>query len=243
MATDPHGAIVFVTGTDTGVGKTIVTASMARHFHREGLKVGVMKPIETGVQQVSEPGPDAQLLTWAAQSADPIDWVSPYRFELPASPLQSAARAGETIDPAVIFKALSKLRKNKDIVFVEGAGGLMVPIRGGYLTCDMVSHLALPMLIVTRPDLGTLNHTLLTTFAARTMGIELSGFLINKMPDTPSEVQKEAPHLLSSIASADLLAVLPEVNGSDQEIIVHLSDTLKTLPTYHWLLASLGLPV
>ncbi|MEJ2492336.1 MAG: dethiobiotin synthase [Desulfuromonadales bacterium] len=241
MAVDKAGPAIFITGTDTGVGKTLVTAALAYHLRNKGLRVGVMKPIETGVANPASWGPDAQLLCWAAQSSDDPQLVAPYRFELPASPHQAAAAVSERVDPRVIIDALQVLRTANDLVLVEGAGGLMVPIDGGFLMADLVAQLAIPLLVVTHPRLGTLNHTLLTTFAARAMGLDLAGLVINAMPETPDSVVAEAPHLLASLASADLLGVLPEVIGSDQDKVTQLAAAVAELPTYSWLLRGLGL--
>jgi len=186
---------IFVTGTDTGVGKTIVTAALARHFTAKGLKVGVMKPIETGVANTQALGADASLLRWSCNATDPDEIIAPYRYEKPLAPCQAASAANE---------------------------------------------LNMPLLIITHPRLGTLNHTLLTTFAARAMELEISGYLINQMPENPGEAEKQAPHLLSSLASADLLGVLPEVEGSDQDKVIALADEIDKLPAYQWLLNAFG---
>lgn len=242
MPVEQAGPAVFVTGTDTGVGKTLVTAALARHFRDQGLNVGVMKPIETGVADPRSPGADAALLRWAAQVEDDDDLLSPYRFDLPASPHQAAAAATAHIDVKKIVDAFHTLRRGRDLMLVEGAGGLMVPIRGGYLMADLATQLDLPLLVVTRPDLGTLNHTLLTTFAARTMELPLCGVIVNRMPTHPGRVEAESPHLLSSMASADLLAVLPEAEGpSEEEKVLQLAGQLEQLPTYQWLVSGLGL--
>jgi dethiobiotin synthetase len=241
MAAEKPCAAIFITGTDTGVGKTLVTAALACHFLSKGLKVGVMKPIETGVEDPSRLGPDATLLRWAAKSPDNDDMISPYRFSQPVSPCQAATTAKEPIDTDKIVKAYQTVRHGKDIVLVEGAGGLMVPIRGGYIMADLARQLELPLLVITHPRLGTLNHTLLTTFAARAMDIELSGYIINQMPEHPDEAEQEAPHLLSSLASADLLGVLPEVVGSDQEKVKILAGEIEQMPAYQWLLNGLGM--
>ena len=232
---------IFVTGTDTGVGKTLVAAALARHFSLQGLKVGVMKPIETGVENPEDLGADAALLRWAAGSGDANDLISPYRFPRPVAPCQAATAAREQIASDKIIDAYHALRHDKDIVFIEGAGGLMVPIRGGYIMADLARQLGAPLLVVTHPRLGTLNHTTLTTFAARAMELELCGFIVNQMPENPGEVEKEAPHLLSSLASADLLGVLPEVIGSEREKVRILADEIGKLPAYQWLLGGLGI--
>ncbi len=241
MAINKPCPAIFITGTDTGVGKTLVAAALARHFSSQGLNVGVMKPIETGVADRSGLGADATLLQWAANSEDDAELISPYRFSQPVAPCQAADSAKEQIDADKICKAFQELRQGKDIVLVEGAGGLMVPIRGGYVMADLARQLELPLLVISHPRLGTLNHTLLTTFAARAMDLELSGYIINQMPENPDAAEKEAPHLLSSLASADLLGVLPEVTGSDQEKVKLLAEKIDGLPAYQWLLNGLGL--
>lgn len=241
MAANKSCPAIFVTGTDTGVGKTLVTAALARHFTAKGLKVGVMKPIETGVANPQSLGSDAKLLRWACNSTDADELISPYRYELPLAPCQAASAAKDPIDVEKIMTAYDELRLNKDLVLIEGAGGLMVPIRGGYIMSDLARQLNSPLLIITHPRLGTLNHTLLTTYAARAMDLEISGYLINQMPANPGDAEKQAPHLLSSLASADLLGVLPEVAGSDQVKVEVLAEELEKMPAYQWLLNGLGI--
>ena len=121
MAAEKPCPAIFITGTDTGVGKTLVAAALARHFAAKGLKVGVMKPIETGVNNPAELGPDATLLRWAAESTDAEDLISPYRFKQPLAPCQAASAAKEQIDTAKIVEAYRAIRRSKDIVLVEGA--------------------------------------------------------------------------------------------------------------------------
>ena len=243
MAADKPCPILFVTGTDTGVGKTLVTAALARHFRSRGLTVGVMKPVETGVENPARLGNDATLLRWASGSTEAADNICPYRFTKALSPSQAATAAKQPIDIDRIIKAGNALRNNSDILLVEGSGGLMVPIRGGYLMADLARQMGAPLLIITHPRLGTLNHTLLTTLATRSMDMELSGFIINRMPDIPDEAEGEAPHLLASLASADLIGVLPEVQGSDQEKVSRLSEEVINMPAYRYLLSKLGLPL
>lgn len=240
MAAHKNCPSIFVTGTDTGIGKTLVTAALAHHFTARGLKVGVMKPIETGVDNPELLGRDAALLRWAAKSDDDQRDISPYRYQQPLSPHQAAALAKERISTEVIENAYKKIREDKDLVLVEGAGGLMVPINGGFLMADLALQLQLSTLVVTHPRLGTLNHTLLTTFAARAMGLPLSGFIINQLPSSPGLAEEQAAHHLSSMASADLLGVLPEVEGDDKQMITKLSEAISELRAYNWLTVGLG---
>lgn len=233
---------LFVTGTDTGVGKTLVAAALARYARRCGLRVAVMKPCETGVADPTGLGADGALLRWAAQSDADSELISPYRLVDPLSPAQAATQAGTVIDPHVMLSACQELAKDKDLLIVEGAGGLMVPIRGGYLMADLAREMRLPLLIVSRPGLGTINHTLLTVYAARCMELQLAGFLINRMPAKPGPAEREAPHLLAALASADLLGVLPEVDGTREEQVDQLADAITNLPSRSWLLQALGMP-
>jgi dethiobiotin synthetase len=242
MAADRSCPALFITGTDTGIGKTIIAAALARHFRTLGLRVGVMKPIETGVENPARLGQDATLLRWAAGSTETADLISPYRFTRPLAPCQAATAAKQQIDIDRIIQAGMTLRLGSDILLIEGAGGLMVPIRGGYLMADLAKQLGASLLIITQPRLGTLNHTLLTTYAARTMELDISGFIINRMPEAPGEVEREAPHLLASLASADLLGVLPEVlHDKDQDKVTHLAEAIDKMPAYHHFLQGLGL--
>ena len=239
-AETPFNKGIFVTGTDTGVGKTLVAAALARFLAGRGKNVGVMKPVETGVVDPSLAGEDTGLLRWASSSSDDLDLVSPYRLRLPLSPSLAAEQEGVRIDLGHLTAAARTLRAKHEFLLVEGAGGLMVPLAGGLLMADLVRQLGLPLLVVCRPGLGTINHTLLTLFAARAMEIPLAGFIINNMPLQPGRAEESAPHILASLASADLLGVLNEANGDDREKVSALAGQISRLPTLPWLLAGLG---
>ncbi len=241
MPVESHPRGLFVTGTDTGVGKTLVTAALVRFLRERDLNVGVMKPLETGVDDPKGLGHDGALLKWAAGSEDDDDLITPYRLQAPLAPSLAAEEAGVRIDPSRILEAARTLAEGHQFLVVEGAGGLMVPVSGGLLIADLVRELALPLLTVCRPGLGTINHTLLTLFAARAMEIPLAGFLINGMPERPDPAERSAPHTLASLASADLLGVLPRVAGTDREKVAALARALEELPTLPWLLTALGL--
>jgi dethiobiotin synthetase len=200
-----------------------------------------MKPCETGVTDPLHPGEDARLLHWAAESPDDGQDIAPYRLREPVAPAQAASHEGVLIDPGKILDCFTKIRSGKDLVLVEGAGGLMVPLRGGYLVADLVRELKLPLLVVSRASLGTINHTLLTIFAARSMELPIAGFIINRMPACPDMSEQEVPHQLAGLASADLLGVLPDLQGASETKIDGLADAIAGLPTLHWLNSALGL--
>lgn len=212
---------IFITGTDTGVGKTIASAAIAMLLRRKGLSVGVMKPVTSGCierdgKAVSE---DAELLCHAA-GVELTAINAPYLLKAPLAPSVAASREGVRIDFQAIKEAYLCLAKQYDYVIVEGAGGLMVPLAGGLLVADLANHLGLPIAVVARPGLGTVNHSLLTTYTARSMGIEVKGVIVNRYPEHPDQAEEYAPHMISSLSGALLLGIFPEVAGSDDRAVV-----------------------
>lgn len=168
---------LFVSGTDTGVGKTFVGCAIARGLRAAGIDVGVMKPIETGVP--AEGPLDARALQAAASVHDPIEEICPVRFSLPASP-EAAARADARMIPlAPIHEAFASLASRHSFMLVEGAGGLLVPIDAHTDMADLARQLGLPLLLVARAGLGTVNHTRLTLEAAEARGLEVFGVVIS----------------------------------------------------------------
>ncbi len=168
---------LFVTGTDTGVGKTFVTTALARALRAAGVDVGVMKPIETGVP--AEGPEDARALRIAAGVDDPLELVCPVRFALPASPEAAAKAEHRTVPLAAIRDAHQTLARRHAFLLVEGAGGLLVPIDAETDMADLARDFALPLLVVARPALGTVNHTRLTLEAARARGLPVLGVVIS----------------------------------------------------------------
>lgn len=233
---------IFVTGTDTGVGKTVVTAALARLLRDRGINVGVMKPVTSGCvdrggRLVSE---DAELLAWAA--GVPLDDnCTPYCLRTPIAPSVAATRENVRIDFSRIGEAFERLKGCHDYVLVEGAGGLMVPLSGGLMVADLVLALKLPLLVVARPNLGTINHTVLTCFAAKQLGIEVRGTIINSYPPQPDTAEEYAPHLIDSLSGVPLLGVFPRIEGNDQQTIVEtLARRLAADPTTKILLREMG---
>ncbi len=168
---------IFVTGTDTEIGKTIVAAGLVAALRREGADVGAMKPIasggiEHGGRVASE---DALVLLEAAGTDDPMDLVNPVCLSLPLAPTIAAEREGRPIDIGVVDRAWEKLRAAHDCVVVEGVGGAAVPITEELLAIDLAVRWALPVLIVGRPGLGTINHCMLTVDFVRHRGCEIIG--------------------------------------------------------------------
>ncbi|NQU74955.1 MAG: dethiobiotin synthase [Planctomycetes bacterium] len=176
---------VFVTGTDTEVGKTLLAGAIARHLRQAGKRVGVFKPAATGCQMgpdgelVSE---DARFLADCAGRPHPLTVVAPQRFAEPLAPNVAAERAGRQVDLDAIFRAYRQIAADSDFVVVEGVGGLLCPISDGFWVIHMAMLCRLPMVIVARANLGTINHTLLTLHAARSARLTVAGVVINRYP-------------------------------------------------------------
>ena len=198
---------IFITGTDTGVGKTVITAALAWTLIQAGKTVGVMKPVETGT---GIPGlADIEFVERVLDTKYDLDDVCPYRFREPLSPLTASRISGIKIDIGRIKGAFQKLRSMSDAVIVEGAGGLLVPILDNYLMADLASELGLSLLIVTRPGLGTLNHTVMTVDAARKRGIDVIGIVINRFPPSPGLAERTNPELIARMTGVPITGVFP----------------------------------
>jgi len=181
-----------VTGTDTGIGKTVVSCALAARARQLGLRVAAMKPIESGVVErpVSDSGlaSDADRLRAACGSTLPMSVVRPYVLEEPLAPVIAAARADVAIDLAVLDSALAQVEQDVDVVLVEGAGGVLVPIdlRVSYL--DLFARWRLRLLLVAGNKLGVLNHVLLTVRAAETAGVPVRAIVLTSLSDRDATV-------------------------------------------------------
>lgn len=189
----------FVTGTDTGVGKTFIACGLARILRDRGMRVGVMKPVETGCAwRADELEPsDARLLALAAGTAQSLSSVCPYRFEAPLAPDLAARQAGRRIDPAVIRDRFRTVAASHDITVVEGAGGLLVPIWERYTMADLAVDLGLPLLVVVASRLGAVSHTLLTLDHARVRGLPVSAYVLNQLTRVEDEAMSTNAALLA----------------------------------------------
>lgn len=188
----PHTHGCFFTGTDTGVGKTVVTAALALYLKQRGLRVAVMKPIETGCSKENPFDSDAERLRTAIKTDLPLDLVNPYRFSAPLAPLEAARADGVTIAIPRIASAFHTVANDHDFVLVEGVGGLMVPLSDTMDVRDLIASLRLPALVVGRTALGGINHALLTIGALRQRAIPVVGILLNQLLPTTNHEQTES---------------------------------------------------
>ncbi|HEY1012606.1 MAG TPA: dethiobiotin synthase [Herpetosiphonaceae bacterium] len=210
---------IFVTGTDTGVGKTVVTAALAAGLRARGLRVGVMKPAETGcAQRDGELVPeDALFLRAAAECQAPLELICPYRLPEPLAPALAAELAGVEIEMERLQSCYAELAASHDVVLVEGAGGLLVPLTATHTMRDLAAALDLPVLVVSRNVLGTINHTLLTLEALRERPV--LGVVLNAAQRPDDRAAASNARALRQWAAAPLLATLPHVPAVTADVI------------------------
>lgn len=203
---------IFITGTDTGVGKTYVACGIAAALRSTGIDVGVMKPAETGcpARNGKLVPLDAMRLMKAAGAKDVLGLVNPYRFRKPLAPSVAARMERKSVRSKKILDSYDALSRRHDFMIVEGAGGIMVPLAGDYLFLDLAKALGLPALIVARPGLGTINHTLLTVGALRGGGIKIKGVIINYTFGGKSGwAEKTSPAVIEELSGVNILGVVP----------------------------------
>lgn len=193
----------FITGTDTGVGKTLVTAALALCLKQRGLAVGVMKSIETGYGAEDTAGSDAARLYATIGMTDPVEAMSPYRFPDPLAPLDAARRAGAVIRIGTIVAAFHALAARYSLMLIEGAGGVRVPISKKTDMRDLIEQLGLPVIIVGRTAIGSINHVLLTMEALARRRIAIAAIVLNQTTNT-------LPTIVDGMQQSSTLALLRE---------------------------------
>jgi len=205
---------IFVTGTGTEVGKTVVAAVVAHTLAAEGLEVSVFKPTVTGLDEPGEP--DHALLRRAAGSAQSDEEIAPYRYGPAASPHLAAALAGEEIDPQQLLAAARAAAAAADVLVCEGVGGLLVPLSSRalagmrqeldppYLVRDLAAEIGLPLVIAASPGLGTINHTLLTVAAARAAGLEVAAVVLTPWPEEPTEIERSNRETIAAMGEVEV---------------------------------------
>ncbi len=203
---------IFITGTDTGVGKTYATAGLLNAMKKMGITSCPMKPVETGcdIQKGKLIPQDAITLINASGVSEPLDIINPYRFRHPLAPSVAAEMEKIAIKKQKIFSAYRYLLNKYDITIVEGAGGIMTPVYKKYLFRDLIKDLGLPVIIVSRPVLGTINHTLLTIEAARSRKINIHGIIINHAGRIKKgTAERTNPEIIEYLGRVPILGVVP----------------------------------
>jgi len=208
----PRLSGLFVAGTDTHVGKTLLAGAIARSLRKTGRSVEVFKPVATGCRttpagRVSE---DAEFLAWAAESHRPLAEITPVCYVPAVAPNVAAERIGRPVDLQTIFDAYARLRGAADCVVAEGIGGLLCPITDDFWVIHFAKMTALPIVIVARAGLGTINHTLLTLQAARAAGLRIAGVIVNRYEADASLAMQTNPQQIAERGGVEVLALAPE---------------------------------
>lgn len=210
----------FVTGTDTGVGKTVIAAALIKAIGILGVKACGMKPIETGCTREGNSliPSDGMFLKNMARMDETLNQVSPCCFENPLAPMVAADMEERTVNLNKIRKAFEGLTKTYKAIVVEGVGGLLVPINRNYFVLDLAKELGLPLIVVSRPGLGTINHTLLTVKYALKEGLKVAGVIINHTYQAEGGMAEETnPQMIKQLSPAPLIGFFPYLNAMSDE--------------------------
>lgn len=213
----------FVTGTDTGVGKTIVSAILINILKLQGLKTCAMKPFETGV--LKEGGAlvpsDGLFLKDAAGMEEPVNYITPVSLEKPLAPMVAAEIEGVDIDMDIVWKAYSFLKKRYEAIVVEGVGGVLVPIKKDYFVADLIRDFGLPVILVSRPGLGTINHTLLTLRELILRGIPVRGIIFNySIPPEGTLAEETNPSIIERLTDIPVIGTVPYLKSFDPDTLL-----------------------
>jgi len=220
---------VFVTGTDTEVGKSVVAAAVCAAAARSGLRVAAFKPVVTGLDEPAGDWPrDHELLASAASARQTPDEVAPYRFGPPVSPHLAAELAGQSVDPERLVSHAREQAARADALVCEGVGGLLVPLARDYLVRDLIGELSLPVVIAARPGLGTISHSLLTIEAARAVALRVQAVVLTPWPAEPSRMER------SNLETIERFAELPVI-GLPHTDPARLAEAGAALPVSAWL--------
>lgn len=221
---------LFVTGTDTEVGKTVLAAAICATLAERGEKVAAFKPVVTGLEDEPPVGwaRDHELLASVANAGQSAAEVSPLSYDPPVSPHYAAELAGHQIEPTELLAKARSAGDHADALVCEGVGGLLVPLTPGYLIRDLALDLGLPVVLAARPGLGTINHSLLTIEAAQTAGVDIRGVVMTPWPaaaDDMAESNRRTVELIGGVP----VTVLPEISRDG------LGEAGAQLPLDDWL--------
>ncbi len=233
----PQANGLFITGTDTGVGKTLVAGGIAKILNQTGYTVGVFKPVATGCKHHHEGlvSTDAEFLRYWSNCDFELSVVNPVGFVTPAAPVVCQEFERRHVDFAAIQKVYESICKVSDFVIVEGIGGIRVPISGDVDVLELARAFGLPVVIVARPYLGTINHTLLTVDAVRGAGLDVAGVVISGYEAASATFAEEtAADVIAEYGDVGILAIVPHDEDSDVENCQLGDLTVEALTDCDW---------
>jgi dethiobiotin synthetase len=219
----------FITATDTGVGKTTITAALAASIRKSGVDVGIMKPVATGVlQKTGFRSSDVSILHRAAKVNDPENEINPIFMPMPASPYDASKLLDLKFDKKIIFEQFAKLNNKHKMMLVEGIGGIMTPLTRDYFVADLIKDLGLETIIVTRSTIGTLNQTMMTVKTCLDYKIPVKGIIVNNYDENGGPAEKNTPITIHEITGVPILGVLPFIKdyGNLEEMISHVEKNI-----------------
>ncbi|WP_077706515.1 dethiobiotin synthase [Virgibacillus dokdonensis] len=215
---------IFITGTDTDVGKTVIASGIAATLKEKKLDVGVFKPLLSGISR-NHANSDTSLLKHMSQTSLTHAEITPYEFSQPLAPSVAAQLEDKEICMQAVLDHWKKIKDRHDFFIVEGAGGISVPLGKDFLVSDLAIALKLPILIVARPNLGTVNHTYLTVYYAKQVGIPIVGIVINGKSNQPNIDEITNPKLMEDMCGVPVLGVTPKLKKLTERDVQHMVDT------------------
>lgn len=209
----------FITGTDTDVGKTWITAGIASALKKMGIDIGIMKPFAAGTtQKVGFKSEDTEILAKAAQIDDSEQLINPQFFPIPASPYTASESLGVKVDVDLVLQNFKKLLKIHEMMLVEGMGGILTPILKDYFVTNLIKDMGLDVIVVTRSRIGTINHTLLTCKMCTIYGLRVHGIIINNF-DVNGYSINELKRDLEKLTGIPVLGVMPNIKNFNLETL------------------------
>lgn len=208
----------FVTGTDTGVGKTIIASGLAAVLKEQGLDVGVYKPFLSGVSREAATS-DTSLLKEMSQTSLTHEEITPFSYKEPLAPYMAAKLEGKSVLWEDVWQHWESTRQKHEYFIVEGAGGISVPLGEGFLVSDLIKAMQLPLIIVARPNLGTVNHIFLTVAYAKSLGLNIAGIVLNGLSQSPDLAEQTNPQLIEELCVVPILGHTPKLTTLTKESI------------------------
>ena len=218
---------VFITGTDTGVGKTVISCALAALLNKRLVNTGVMKPIETGCNyKKGELFPkDAANLKTYSKTSDRLEDISPCRFKSPLAPMAASIVEGKKVNLKKIKISFEHIKRIHDFLIIEGIGGLLVPITKNFLVSDLIKSFNLPVIIVCHPGLGTLNHTLLTFREAKRSNLKIKGLVINNYDyKSRNLAYRTNPKIIENLLKPEFIILFPKLKNIGYDSLLNAAE-------------------